>query len=259
LSQEYQDVGPLVEGPDNVYICGECVPLCLSILDQEKRRRNLASGHLPVIGVQNLRETLDKLVTNHEAAKAALAEAAFGQREGKGRILLIGPSQSCQMFLAKALAHALEVPFAAGDARGLAKLESANLLHDLLVASDFDVASAQRGVIFVGGAEQQDMQDALLRLWHENISYLGDKLPIEVRGILFVCGGTFPGLDEAIGRLGRHVEQPVTSEPLAAAGARADWACSFAAIARVAPLDEADLARIVHCVDFRRIDNGTAT
>ena len=69
--------------------------------------------------------------------------------------------------------------------------------------------------------------------------------------ILFVCGGSFAGLDEAIARLGRHAEQPVGVEELTAVGVRPDWARCLAGIARVAPLDEGSLVRIVQWVDFR--------
>lgn len=44
--KSYRDVGPLVDGPGDVYICGECIELCNCILDQEKRRRGLATVHL---------------------------------------------------------------------------------------------------------------------------------------------------------------------------------------------------------------------
>jgi ATP-dependent Clp protease ATP-binding subunit ClpX len=250
--KSFLDVGPLVEGPGEAYICGECVELCQSIIEQEKRRRDFTHGIPPE--PQGVIETLNRLVLKHEAAKAVLAEAAFGRREGKGRVLLVGPNQSSQVFLAKALAHALEVPFAAGHASGLAEAGKGNPLFKLVDASDFNVEWAQQGVVFVGGAEQPDAQDALLRLWHEGISNALSKLPIDVRGMLFVCGGTFVGLDEAMVGLGRHPEQPVTIEALTAVGARADFVRSLAGIARVAPLDEASLAQIVDWVDFRRSD-----
>jgi ATP-dependent Clp protease ATP-binding subunit ClpX len=132
------------------------------------------------------------------------------------------------------------------------------LLFSLLQASDFDVEAAQQGVVFVDGAERPDAQDALLRFWQENICHPVEGLKLAAHGILFVCGGTFVGLDEAITRLGRHSEQPVRVEELTAIGVQPDWAGCLAGIARVTPLDEGSLVRIVHWVDFRRIHPGRA-
>jgi ATP-dependent Clp protease ATP-binding subunit ClpX len=254
--KSYTDVGPLVEGPGDVYICGECSELCQTIIEQERRRRD--PSREPV-GPGLLREKLDQLVSGQDEAKQALTLAAGSRTEGGGRVLLIGPSRSAQLFLARALAYVLAVPFVAGDCSGLVRSKHGEadvlpLLLSLLHASDFDVEAAQRGVVFVDGAERQETQDALWRLWQENISHAAPGLELAVRGILFVCGGTFAGLDEAIDRLGRHSEQPVTLDVLTALGAQPDWAVCLAGIARVIPLDEASLDRIVHGVDFSRID-----
>ena len=50
--KSYRDVGPLVEGPGDVYICGECIELCESILDQEQRRRGMPKKHFSEIPTQ---------------------------------------------------------------------------------------------------------------------------------------------------------------------------------------------------------------
>jgi ATP-dependent Clp protease ATP-binding subunit ClpX len=249
--KSYRDVGPLVEGPSDVYICGECVELCQHIVDQERLRRGVTPAGSGPIKSQSILTTLDKVVAGQEYAKAALAEAASFRHEGRGRVLLIGPSQSSAMFLAKAVAYALGVPFAAGETSGLRKAGNGNLLFDLLAASNFDIESTQNGVVFVSGAERPDAQDALISLWQENVSDPGHGLQLDVRKVLFVCGATFAGLDDAIVRLGRHPQQPVTVEALRAVGVRAEWAGALAAIARVPPLDEQSLARVVKCVDFR--------
>jgi ATP-dependent Clp protease ATP-binding subunit ClpX len=253
--KSYRDVGPLVEGAGDVYICGECIELCQSIIDQERRRRNPPRPVEPAF----LREKLDRLVSGQDEAKQGLVQAAGARSEGRGRVLLIGPSCSAQIVLARALAHTLQVPFAAGDAGGLLsrKHESGDiipLLFNLLRAGDFDVEAAQQGVVFVDGADRPEAQRVLLRLWQDNICRPVTTLQLAVGNILFVCGGSFVGLDEAIARLGRHSEQPVTIEGLTAAGAQPDWANCLAAIARVPPLDEANLRRLVHWVDFHRCE-----
>ncbi len=73
-----------------------------------------------------------------------------------------------------------------------------------------------------------------------------------------MCGGTFAGLDEAIARLGRHPEQPVTIEGLVAVSAQPDWAGCLAGSARVPPLDEGNLRRLTEWVDFSRCDGTPA-
>ena len=250
--KSYRDVGPLVEGPGDVYICGECTELCQAIIEQEKRRGNAQVTGLAPTDPISVREALDRLVAGQECAKAVLVEAASSRHEDTGRVLLIGPSQSGAMYLAKALAYALDVPFGQGDSSDLAKSEKGNPLLNLLDASDFDMDAAKRGVVFAGGAERLDAQDALLTLWQQGVG--GPvELRLDVRGVLFVCGGTFGGLDEAIVRLGRHPEQPVPVEALRAVGVRPEWAGALTAIARVPPLDEETLMRIVDWVEFRKV------
>jgi ATP-dependent Clp protease ATP-binding subunit ClpX len=250
--RSHTDVGPLVEGPGEVYICGECIELCQSIIDQERRRRSppRPSGESGI-----LRAKLDQLVRGQDEAKQALALAAESRSEGGGRVLLIGPSSSAKILLARALAHALEAPFAAGDARDLARsqvcsVEGTPLLFRLLQASEFDVEAAQRGVVFAQGAERPDAQDALLHLWRHKACEPVAGFQLAVGGILFVCGCYFAGFDEAIAHSGRHLEQPVNVEDLKAVGVRLDWAGYLAGIARVEPLDEESLVRIVQWVDF---------
>src|SRR5437868_2827771 len=110
--KDYRDVGPLVEGPDEVYICGECIELCQSIIDQEKRRRGVSAAEAPsVTAPEALRARLDQFVGGQEEAKSALILAAQrrGERGGQevsNRVLLVGPSRASKVLLLRALAHA---------------------------------------------------------------------------------------------------------------------------------------------------------
>jgi ATP-dependent Clp protease ATP-binding subunit ClpX len=249
--KDYQVVGPLVEGPDNVYICGECVSLCQSIIDQEKRRRSVKASDPTTTDVQPFRATLDKLIPNQERAKAMISEAACRLHEEKVRVLLITPSQSAAKYFAKAVAFALDVPFAAGDAGGLLKPGEKNLFFDLLNTADFDAESAQRGVVFVGGMENPEAQDALSTIWRGSVIDLLGGLTMDVRGLLFICGATYVGLDESIGPPGEN-EQPISVKSLEATGARSEWCEALTAIARLPQFDEESLGRIVNWIDFRR-------
>jgi ATP-dependent protease Clp ATPase subunit len=260
--KSYQDVGPLFEGPGDVYICSECVELCQSIIEQEKRRRNPRQPS--AIGPEELRQKLDQIVANQDEAKSALVAAASRRRDGAGHVLLIGANRSSKILLARALAHALEVPFAAGEASGmkttnLGKEEILPVLYHLLLASDFDIELAQHGVVYVDGFDLPETQQSLHRLWQKTDCHSIGDLQFYINQMLFVCGATLPGLNDSIASSGRHSEQPITGEALAAFGVRAELFGCFSAIARVGPIDEETLGRLVHCFDFSRLDSGSAT
>src|SRR6202045_2245705 len=167
--KSYRDVGPLVEGPGDVYICGECVELCQSIIDQEKRRRGGSKQlltHIP--GPRSIKEKLDQYVIGQDRAKKVLSVAVhnhykrlslFDQGHAdvevdKSNILFIGPTGSGKTLLARPLARILDGPFAIGDATTLTEAgyvgeDVENLLLKLLHAADFDLEAAQRGVLYI--------------------------------------------------------------------------------------------------------------
>src|SRR4029079_15083845 len=167
--KNYREVGPLVEGPGDVYICGECIELCQSIIDQEKRRRHSARPpctHIPA--PRSIKEKLDQYVIGQNRAKRVLSVAVHNHYkrlslgdEGhsdievdKSNIMLIGPTGSGKTLLARTLARVLDVPFAIGDATTLTEAgyvgeDVENLLLKLLHAADFDLEAAQRGVLYI--------------------------------------------------------------------------------------------------------------
>jgi len=111
----------------------------------------------------------------------------------------------------------------------------------------------------VDGIDERGTQERLLKLWEGPASDTsGGRLQIDVARVLFICGGAFTGLDEVVARSGRHPEQPVTSETLAALGVAPDLVRRVRAIGRVVPLDEETLLRLVPFVDFDRMESGLA-
>src|SRR5260370_33172425 len=133
--KSYRDVGPLVEGPGDVYICGECIELCQSIIDQEKRRRGGSKAlftHVPA--PRSLKEKLDQYVIGQNRAKKVLSVAvhnhykrlSLGDEGGhrdvevdKSNILLIGPTGSGKTLRPRTPARVPDVPFALAEATTL--------------------------------------------------------------------------------------------------------------------------------------------
>ncbi len=130
--KSYRDVGPLVEGPSDVYICGECIDLCQTILTQERKRRSGSAK--PLSKVPSPREIVARLsehVVGQEHAKKVLSVAVhnhykrlINKDEGgdvvldKSNVMLIGPTGSGKTLLAQTLAKILDVPFVPGTLGG---------------------------------------------------------------------------------------------------------------------------------------------
>lgn len=168
-------VGRLIAG-NGVYICDQCVDLCMNILEQTEELENTAvdaeiakkddAVSIPkLLKPKEIKEILDEYVIGQDAAKVTLSVAVYNHYKrvfsnetdvdfSKSNVLLLGPTGVGKTLLAQTLAKALDVPFAIADATTLTEAgyvgeDVENILLKLIQAADFDIEKAERGIIYI--------------------------------------------------------------------------------------------------------------
>ena len=158
------EVRKLIAGP-NVFICNECVELCMDIIREEDKTQLVRSGE-GVPAPSEIKKVLDDYVIGQERAKRVLSVAVHnhykrlehsGDSEvelSKSNILLVGPTGCGKTLLAQTLARILDVPFTMADATTLTEAgyvgeDVENIVLKLLQASDYNVERAQKGIVYI--------------------------------------------------------------------------------------------------------------
>ncbi len=243
-----RDVPFLLQGLDG-FICSDCVELAHDYLKDTiggaskdgKPLGRLEALKKPV----EIKEFLDEYVIGQDRAKKMLAVAVYnhykrinhnlvdkpddGVELEKSNILLVGPTGTGKTLLAKTIAKLLDVPFTIVDATVLTEAgyvgeDVESILTRLLQEADFDVAKAERGIVFIDEIDKiarksdnpsitrdvsgEGVQQAMLKLLEGNVINVppkgGRKHPeqefihVNTQNILFICGGAFEGIERRI-------------------------------------------------------------
>lgn len=241
-----EQAGKLITG-GGARICPDCIVACYGLLEasSEKKADSLPPvEEKPLPSPRELKAHLDEFVIGQDDAKMALSVAVYNHykrlrynaKKGesavevdKSNLLLVGPTGSGKTLLAQTLARFLDVPFTIADATVLTEAgyvgeDVENILVRLLQAADYDVARAERGIIFVDEIDKiarktanpsitrdvsgEGVQQGLLKILEGTVAAVppkgGRKHPeqnlvqINTRNILFICGGAFETLDKTI-------------------------------------------------------------
>ena len=242
----------------DTYICAECVEQIDEALKQYRldlkgeAAKGDTSVHTSLDKVpkpREIREFLDTYVIGQDSAKKYLSVAVYNHYKRlaqakdddvdieKSNIIMVGPTGTGKTLLAKTIARLLDVPFTIVDATVLTEAgyvgeDIESLLTRLLQAADYDVAKAERGIVFIDEIDKiarkgdnpsitrdvsgEGVQQGLLKLLEGSVVNVppqgGRKhpeqkmIPVDTKNILFICGGAFDGIERKIAqRLNTHV------------------------------------------------------
>ena len=243
--KEKKDVNVLIAGITG-HICDSCITQAYTIIKEDvslKTNKELASD-LKLLKPQEIIEHLNQYVIGQQDAKKVLSVAVYNHYKRllhkensddveieKSNVILVGETGTGKTLLAKSIAKLLNVPFCIADATVLTEAgyvgeDVESILSRLLQAADFDVSSAERGIVFIDEIDKvarksdnpsitrdvsgEGVQQAMLKLLEGAVVSVppqgGRKHPeqkmiqLQTKNILFICGGAFDGIKKIIER-----------------------------------------------------------
>ncbi len=234
------------------HICDQCIQQAQNILSDEmsSRLKTNINTQLNQLKPIEIKKFLDNYVIGQDEAKKVLSVAVYNHYKRiaikhkkqedveieKSNIILVGETGTGKTLLARTIAKMLNVPFCIADATVLTEAgyvgeDVESILTRLLQAADYDVAAAERGIVYIDEIDKiarkgdnpsitrdvsgEGVQQALLKLLEGSTVNVppngGRKHPeqkmitIDTQNILFICGGAFDGIDKKIAkRLNSH-------------------------------------------------------
>ncbi len=238
-----KDVDLMISGI-HAHICDKCIAQANQILNEEEKTKNAKDApKFNLVKPQEMKSHLDQFVIGQDEAKRVISVAVYNHYKRlmqekdpddimieKSNIIMVGETGTGKTYLARSLAQILQVPFCIADATVLTEAgyvgeDVESILTRLLQAADYDVESAERGIVYIDEIDKiarksdnpsitrdvsgEGVQQAMLKLLEGtsvNVPPQGGRkhpdqkmITVNTENILFICGGAFDGIARNIG------------------------------------------------------------